>query len=236
LAGLEFPRDRGDTDGRRDVTGRDWLAWYEQYDDPSSSLSRRLEAVREQLARALAERASGPVSLLSLCAGDGRDTLPVLASLPADRRAEVRATLVELHTGLADAGRRAATGLGLDVDVRVGDAGLTATWADTCPVDVLMLCGVFGNVADAGVAATVAALPSLLVPGAVVLWTRGRAVEHDPTTVAGDPAEWVRSLFVDAGFVEEAFVAPSEAGFRVGAHCWTGPTTGVPPERLFAFV
>ena len=214
---------------------RDWLAWYHQYDDPSSSLSRRLDVVREQLARVLAERPSGPVKLLSLCAGDGRDTLPVLASLPADRRADVRATLVELDAGLADAGRRDAAGLGVDVDLRTGDAGLAATWADTCPVDVLMLCGVFGNVADAGVVATVEAVPSLLVPGAVVLWTRGRAVDHDPTTVDGDPAEWVRSLFVDAGFIEEAFVSPSDAGFRVGVHRWTRPTTGATPERLFAF-
>jgi len=218
------------------VTGRDWLAWYHQYDDPSSSLSRRLDVVREQLARVLAERHSGPVTLLSLCAGDGRDTLPVLASLPADRRSDVRATLVELDAGLADAGRREAAGLGVDVDLRTGDAGLAATWADTCPVDVLMLCGVFGDVVDADVAATVAALPSLLLPGAVVLWTRGRAVDHDPTTVAGDPAEWVRSLFVDAGFTEDAFISPPDAGYRVGAHRWTGPTTGATPVRLFAFV
>lgn len=218
------------------MTGRDWLAWYHQYDDPSSSLSRRLDVVREQLARVLAERRPGPVTLLSLCAGDGRDTLPVLASLPADRRSDVRATLVELDAGLADAGRREAARLGVDIDLRTGDAGLAATWADTCPIDVLMLCGVFGNVVDADVAATVAALPSLLLPGAVVLWTRGRAVDHDPTTVAGDPAEWVRSLFVDAGFTEEAFVSPPDAGFRVGAHGWTGPTTGATPVRLFAFV
>ena len=218
------------------MTGRDWLAWYHQYDDPSSSLSRRLDVVREHLARMLAERPPGPVTLLSLCAGDGRDTLPVLASLPADRRADVRATLVELDAELADAGRREAATLGVDVDLRTGDAGLAATWADTCPVDVLMLCGVFGNVVDGDVAATVAALPSLLVPGAVVLWTRGRAVDHDPTTVAGDPAEWVRSLFVDAGFTEEAFVSPPDVGFRLGAHRWTGPTTGATPVRLFAFV
>ena len=197
---------------------RDWHAWHHQYDDPSSSLSRRLDVVRHQLARVLAERPSGPVTLLSLCAGDGRDTLPVLASLAAGHRADVRVTLVELDAGLAEAARQEAAGLGLDVDVRTGDAGLAATWADTCPVDVLMLCGVFGNVADVGVAGTVTALPSLLVPGAVVLWTRGRAVDQDPTTVEGDPAQWVRSLFVDAGFTEDAFVSPPDAGFRVGAH------------------
>ncbi len=215
---------------------RDWLAWHRQYDDPSSSLPRRLDVVREQLARVLAERPSGPVTLLSLCAGDARDTLPVLASLPTERRADVRTTLVELDPRLAEAARHEAGGLGLDVDVRTGDAGLAATWADTCPVDVLMLCGIFGNVADAGVANTVTALPSLLVPGAVVLWTRGRTVDQDPTTVEGDPAEWVRSLFVDAGFTEEVFISPPDAGLRVGAHRWTGPTTGVTPERLFDFV
>lgn len=217
--------------------GRDWHAWHHRYDDPSSSLSRRLVVVRARLAAALADRRTdASTRLLSLCAGDGRDTLPVLAALPDDQRAGVRPVLVELDQGLAGGARDEAERLGLEVDVRAADAGASATWGDACPVDVLMLCGVFGNVTDHDVTATVSALPALLSPGASVLWTRGRRVDNDPTGVEGDPAEWVRSLFSDAGFEEEAYVSSADAGFRVGVHRWPGPTTGTSPERLFAFV
>ena len=212
---------------------RDWHAWHEEYDDPRSSLSRRLDVVRREL-RALLEAAPGPVRLVSLCAGDGRDTLPVLEELGAD----VDAVLVELDTALAERARAAARDRGLDrVEVRTADAGSTDAFADACPADVLMACGVFGNVPDGDVAATVAALPSLLAPGAHVVWTRGNRVPLDPTEVDGDPADVVRALFRDAGFEEVAFVRPDDAGFRVGVHRWPGPAGAPRPGvRLFTFV
>ncbi|MCB0879079.1 MAG: class I SAM-dependent methyltransferase [Nocardioides sp.] len=212
---------------------RDWHAWHEKYDDPTSSLSRRLAVVRSELGSLLAA-ADAPVRLVSLCAGDGRDTLPVLA----DAQAEVDAVLVELDPGLAEQARATADALGLDrVEVRTADAGTTDTFADACPADVLLACGVFGNVRDDGVAATVAALPSLLTHGAHVVWTRGRQVPHDPTEVDGDPSLVVRDLFAATGFEQVSFVRPDDAGFRVGVHRWPGATgTPRPGHRLFSFV
>jgi hypothetical protein len=210
---------------------RDWHAWYADYDDPRSSLSRRLAVVRAELARVLAER-KGPVRLLSLCAGDGRDTLPVLA----EHRGEVASVLVELDPLLAGAARAEAAARGLDVDVRTGDAGLVATWRDAVPVDVLMLCGVFGNLADDDVRRTLAAAPLLLRPPGTLMWTRGSKVPEDPSRFAGDPSEWVRGLLLDAGWGEETFVRPTDTSFRVGVHTWRGTVDGTPPDRLFAFV
>ena len=212
---------------------RDWRAWHDDYDDPASSLSRRLEVVRAQLAAVLAQ-ATGPVRLLSLCAGDGRDTLPVLAASSVP----VSGVLVELDPALADAARASATSLGLDdVEVRTGDAGTTSCCAGAVPADVLMACGIFGNVTDTDVARTVATLPSLLAFGAHVIWTRGCRLPQDPTRAAGDPSEMVRRLFVDTGFAEVAFVRPDDATYRVGLHRWPGPDvpyrSGV---RMFDFV
>jgi hypothetical protein len=59
---------------------KDWLAWHEGYDDPSSSLARRLEVVRRRLGAVLDAAAGERRQLLSLCAGDGRDVIPVLAA------------------------------------------------------------------------------------------------------------------------------------------------------------
>ncbi len=213
----------------------DWAQWHEAYGDPSSSLARRLDVVRDQLARILDERRGRATVLVSLCSGDGRDILPVLAN---DHR-DVSAVLVELDPDLARAAGAAARALGLDaVEVRVADAGTVHTIADVVPADVLMLCGIFGNVIDEDVRRTVRALPSLLSPGARVIWTRGCRVDPDPTEWAGDPSEMVRRTFADAGLVEETFVRPDDAEFRVGVHRFNGPwalPTG-PTGRMFTFV
>lgn len=212
---------------------RDWHAWHEEYADPASSLSRRLEVVRTQL-RALLAAADGPVRLLSICSGDGRDTLPVLAEAGVD----VDATLVELDTELAETARQAARGLALDgVDVRTADAGTTDSYRDAVPADVLMACGVFGNISDDDVAVTVTRLPSLMAPGGHLIWTRGFHVPEDPSGFDGDPSDYVRGLLHIVGFEEVAFVRPDDAGFRVGVHRWPGPAaTFEDGVRMFTFV
>jgi hypothetical protein len=212
---------------------RDWQSWHRDYDDPTSSLSRRLEVVRAQL-QSLLEGAGGPVRLLSMCAGDGRDTLPVLAASAVD----VPAVLVELDPVLAEAARASAVSLGLHgIEVRTDDAGSTSCAEGAVPADVVMACGIFGNVTDSDVARTISTLPSLLAEGGHVIWTRGRRVPQDPTEVTGDPSETVRGLFIDVGFEEVAFVRPDDASFRVGVARW--PHLGAPYEagvRMFAFL
>src|SRR5262245_1970836 len=120
----------------------DWLAWHGSYADAGSSLSRRLRVVRNRIGEAL-DRAEGggPIRILGLCAGDGRDVLPELAARPS---LQSRTTLVELDDQLAAAASAAASRL-IGVQVRRGDAGDIATFEDVLPVDVLLLCGIFGN-------------------------------------------------------------------------------------------
>jgi ubiquinone/menaquinone biosynthesis C-methylase UbiE len=218
---------------------KDWHEWHAHYDDPASSLSRRLEVVRECLSDALAEltprRDDGGPRLLSMCAGDGRDTLPVLAAAGRD----VRAVLVEIDEQLSATARTTAAELGLDgVEVRTADAGSTDAYEGAGRVDVLMACGVFGNVTDADIEQTIGTLPMLLRPGALVIWTRGRhANDVDPSEYEGDPSEKVRRLFVDAGYEEINFVRPDDAGFRIGVHRFSGPAEPYAPGReLFTFV
>ena len=210
---------------------RDWHAWHRHYDDPASSLSLRLEVVRTQLERLIS---SGEVSrLVSMCAGDGRDTLPVVSSSGMD----VRVLLVELDPELAATARSTAATLGRPaVEVRTADAGTTSAYDGHCPADVVMACGVFGNVTDADLARTVTTLPSLLVSGGHVVWTRGNNVRNDPTATEDDPAELVRPIFEEVGFEEVSFVS-HPSGFRVGTHRWPGPSGVLEPgQRMFRFV
>ncbi len=167
------------------------------------------------------------MTLLSLCAGDGRDTLPVLASSTSP----VTAVLVELDPDLAEAGRRQAAALGLEVDVRTDDAGLVAAWMDVVPVDVLMLCGVLGNVSDDDARRIVTGAALMLQRGGTMIWTRGNHGSDGQ-----DPGEWVRGLLLDAGWEERSFVRPDDASYRVGVHTWNGISSGFLADRLFAFV
>jgi hypothetical protein len=211
----------------------DWLRWHEDYDVAGSSLARRLLVVREHLERALNEAPADPDGhrrLISMCAGDGRDVLPVLAR--HDQGRTVRALLAELDPELSHRARTAAADLDLPgVDVRTANAGRSDTYADAAPAHVLLACGVFGNITAEDVRRTIAALPSLLVPGGIVIWTRGHGGDGP------DPSVEVAACFTANGFRELAFTRPADARFRVGMHRLdTVPPPNRPPDRLFTFV
>jgi len=208
----------------------DWRAWHRDYDDPGSPVSHRLAEVRARLATVLGA-GSGPVRLLSLCAGDARDTIPVVA---ASRR-EVEVCLVELDVELADSARRAAGAAGITVDVRAGDAADPATYADRLPVDALMLVGVLGNVSDEDARTTVAAAASMVASGGTVIWSRSSRFRAPPTHGRADPAEWVRDLFEAAGF-ETADYLRSDEAWRLGVSVLRRPSSAPLPESLFSFV
>lgn len=214
----------------------DWRRWHAYYDDPAASLARRLETVRELLTGVLRRRGRAGTVLVSMCAGDGRDVLPVLA----DGHRDVQALLVELDPGLAATARETARRLELPhVEARVADAGTLTTYADVAPADVLLACGVFGNITDDDLDRTVARLAHLLADDAAVLWTRGdREHSQDPSGHPGDPSELVRQAFARHGYREDAFVRPSDASFRVGLHRRTPraqPADAADDPVLFAF-
>jgi hypothetical protein len=176
----------------------DWAEWHRGYDDPASSISARLACVRSQLSEALDRARPGPVRLVSLCAGQGRDVIGVLPGHP--RRDDVRAVLVEFDGRLAETARELAARAGLDqVEVREADASVVGNYADLLPADVLLLCGIFGNVSDADVERTVRTSELLCAPGATVIWTRHRR--------APDLTPSIRTWFAESRFDEVAFEA-----------------------------
>jgi hypothetical protein len=194
---------------------------------PNSSLSRRLEVVRGELRRALGglvrDMERRP-QLISMCAGDGRDVLPVLAD--TENGSTVRALLVELDERLAVRARRTAERLHLhDVEVRTADAGVVESYVGYVPADVVMACGVFGNISRSHIERTITALPRLLADDGIVIWTRGRG-DGDI-----DPSVSVRETFAAHGFDELSFTAPRDAKFRVGAHQLRAAPTAEPSDR-----
>lgn len=207
---------------------RDWIDWHKQYDHPDSSLSRRLEVVRQRLRESLAGRA-GPLRLISMCAGQGLDVIPVLAESPLGH--DTDALLVELDPRLAGIAEQAARAARLDrLRVLCADAAVTANYADAVPADVILAVGIFGNISDADVEFTVKHLPMLAAPEATVIWTRGRIFDQDT-------AQTIRRWFGEAGFEEVAFDAPEDYHYRVGVNRLVRPPDAFDPGlTLFRFL
>jgi hypothetical protein len=205
---------------------RDWLAWHTEYDDPSSGLSKRLAVVQGHIRGALDRLPAGPVQLISICAGQGRDILPVLRIDP--RAEDVRARLVELDPRNVELAKEAA--LGLDrVEVLQADAGTTDAYVGAVPADIVLACGVFGNITQQDIEQTIATLPSLCGPGATVIWTRHR---RPP-----DLIPTVRGWFEAAGFRELAIDMPEGTYMGIGAHSLVrGPAPFQAGQHLFSFV
>jgi hypothetical protein len=202
----------------------DWHEWHRAYDQPESPLARRLAIVQERFAAALDAAPPGPIRIVSMCAGEGRDVLGVLESHP--RRADVHGRLVELDEDLAATARSHAPP---GIEVLCADAGAMSSYVGAVPTDVVLVCGVFGNVTDADMMHTVDVVATLCAPNATVLWTRHRR--------APDATPAVRQRFAANGFDEVAFHAPDGTMFSVGAHrLAAAPRPFDATGRLFDFV
>ena len=207
---------------------RDWIAWHRDYEVADGPLARRLAIVQREVERAVGARGDGPIRVLSLCAGDGRDLIGPLARAGAADR--VRGRLVELDPALSDAARRAIALSGAEgLDVRQGDAGTTTAYAGFVPADLLLVCGVFGNISDADIERTVATLPELCAERATVIWTRHR---RPP-----DLTPAVRCWFAAAGFRHGGFFRVPDSPASVGVEHFAGtPRRFRRGVRLFDFV
>ena len=203
---------------------RDWSEWHRAYDLPGSPLAQRLIAVQEAIAGALTAAPPGPIRVVSMCAGEGRDLLGVLEDHP--RAGDVTGRLVELDPDLAAIARSNAPA---GIDVLVGDAGSASSYAGAVPADLVLICGVFGNITNDDLANTVRSLPMLCAPGAIAIWTRHRR----PPDLTPSILQW----FVDAGLEPVAFSSPAEFVFSVGTQRFVGTPRALQPDaRLFEFV
>ncbi|MFC8675522.1 SAM-dependent methyltransferase [Streptomyces griseorubiginosus] len=205
----------------------DWQQWHDRYDAPESPLAWRLRAVQDRIGAALDAAPPGPLRVISLCAGQGRDLLGVLPAHP--RREDVRARLVERDPGNVAEVRRTATALGLPgVEAVVADAALLDHCADLVPADLVLLCGVFGNITSADIERTVEACTQLCAPGARVIWTRHRN--------APDQVPRICAWFESRGFVRE-WTTSTDHVQSVTVHRFTAtPAPLRPGTRVFDFV
>ena len=97
------------------------------------------------------------------------------------------------------------------------------------PADLVLVCGLFGNIVDADIEATIRFLPRLCAPGAWVVWTRD---PQDPTILPK-----IDGWFTEAGFAPLPTVVPDNRSFGVGgARLVADPQPFEPGQALFRFV
>jgi hypothetical protein len=191
--------------------------WHDEYDDPGSPLAIRLAVVQEELRRAISRCAKGAVRLVSMCAGQGRDVIGALDGHP--RQADVSAVLIEIGPENAESARRLAAAARLvNVSVVEADASRTDAYAGHVPADILLVCGLFGNISDADIRRTIQHLPHLCGPGANVIWTR----HLGPRDGSANLTPTIQGWFRDAGFDERSFRWTVQ-GYGIGAHRLAAP-------------
>ena len=150
----------------------EWGGWPEQAYQ-RDAYQQRLSAVQEHLAECLDAAPPGPVHIISICAGDGRDVIGVLESHP--RRDDVSAWLVESNEQSVDFGIRRAQSAGLERTVNFVNEDATdyVTYRNMAPADIVLVCGVWGHVPTPERKLLLRAIASLCKPNGVVIWTRG---------------------------------------------------------------
>jgi hypothetical protein len=169
----------------------------------------------------------GAIQVISLCAGQGRDLLPVIAAHP--RRPDICARLVELDPRNAQIAGATAGAAGLtNVEIATADASLTASYAGAVPAHLVLACGIFGNISDEDIAHTIKHLPTLCARAGAIVWTRGPS--------APDLRPTIRGWFSDQGF-EELFFQGEPESFGVGVHrLATEPKPFDSRVKLFTFI
>jgi Putative methyltransferase len=205
----------------------EWLKWHRAYDE-DPFMGGRLHEVQGRIREVLDQRPAGPIRVISACAGDGRDLIGALVDHP--RAHDVTALLVELSPDLVEVGRARASSAGFTgVKFKVADASTSNAYAGAIPADLVLFCGIFGNVSDHDVRKSIEHLPELCAAHATVIWTRGR-FEPDLTPT-------IRRWFEESGFSERSFVTIAGSTKSVGVHFLTAPPKPFRPDvRFFTFL
>jgi hypothetical protein len=205
---------------------RDYVAWHDEYDQPGSRLHRRLQVVVRYIRRALDELPSGDVRVVSMCAGQGADIIGAADGHP--RAADLTGQLVELDLRNVESARQRIDELGLRLEVVPADASTSSAYAGAVPADLVLACGVFGNISEEDIERTVRFLPSLCAPGARVVWTR-----HPRD------ADLVRRLLAwldDVGLEQVDVEIAADGGYGVGlSRLIVDPPGFEPGQQLFTF-
>jgi len=207
---------------------KDWKLWHGLYNDGNSSQAQRLALVQQAIFDSLPDTSLSKYQIVDICAGDGRDLLNVLAE--HTHRDSVHSYLVELDHNLATEAIKTSDEHGLNnVTVVIDDASLPRVYRDVVPADLILLCGVFGNISKEDVEHIIRTLPQFSKKETTVIWTQNLRKPELVTTT--------RELFHAFNFDEISFKTTDDSSYGVGVHSYAGKTKELNIDnKLFTFI
>jgi len=215
--------------GHRGIRIERWSDWHDEYDDPDSELALRMRTVRKHVAAVVEACPPGPVTVVSICAGQGREVIGALESHP--RRDDVRGRLVELDADNAAFATQWANEAHLEaLEVVHGDASVGDAYAGLPRADLVVVSGLFGHVDDKDRVSTIAFLRQMLRSDGHVVWTSFLR--------NNGPVEKMRRFFVEQSFdeVETEFLPGEEYRFTVTLSRYAGSEEPLQAStKLFTF-
>jgi hypothetical protein len=204
-----------------------WKEWHSQY-DRCEVMQSRLATVRQTIEQCLRLLPPGRQRILSVCAGDGRDIIPLIAQSP--RRSDFRGVLVEQDAALVKAGQELidAHELGRYLTFLQADATAPAIYAERIPCDLVLAAGVFGNLLPRDFDMFVRALGAFLKTDGYLVWTRNRVVSNGHREIPR-----IRQTLQSHGFVE--CYHHDITDYIVACHQYQHETLPLPDTKLFTF-
>jgi hypothetical protein len=205
----------------------DWSDWHDEYENPDSELTHRSRLVQEQVVAAVEALPDGPVTIVSICGGQGRELIGALEG--HDRRSDVRGRFVELDARNAAFAREWAQAAGLTgLEVREGDASASDNYDGIPRADLVIVSGVFGHLCSEDRLRLIAFLPQICRTGAKVVIT---TYEENPEVTAE-----LRRYFGECEFDEIDWAVTPGGMFGVMGHQLRGEARPlVPRTTLFEF-
>lgn len=209
---------------------KDWFVWHDNY-RTKPRMRQRLQIVQEYILVYLDKCPPGLIRIVSICAGDGRDLIGTLFDHPRAR--DIQARLIELDPRLVECGRTAAQSaeLGEQLEFVEGDATQSSAYKGAVPADLVLVCGVFGNVADdTELHRLIYGLRFLCKKEAFLIWTRDLFVDGENRLAQ------VRELLAESAFEAVSFKMTAVGNMGVGTHRYLGEPLALPDdEQLFVF-
>lgn len=205
-----------------------WKDWHDNY-ELSNAMKVRLATVQALIAKTLAQRPPGPISVASICAGDGRDLIPTIATSP--RREDIQGILLDVDEDLVRSGRSAIVAHGLESQLAFfrRDATQRRSYQDIGPSSVVVACGIFGNLLPKDEDLFVNVLAALCARNGQVVWTRNRCVSDGDTAIPR-----IQRLLRAKGFVERCVEHVPE--YVIACHEQEREPTALPAaDQLFSF-
>jgi hypothetical protein len=207
----------------------DWNEWHDAYQDESSELVGRMMACRRHVAAVVDAAPPGPVTVVSICGGQGRELIGALEDHP--RKTDVRGRLVELDPGNTEFASQWATAAGLtNLEIVTGDASVASSYEGLPPVDLVVISGVFGHIDEEDRQSLIDFVRTLCHTNGNVVWTSHLTNDG--------PAEWLRRAFMERRFEELEYdiVPGDDFAFTVTRNLYTGEQQPFHPhERIFTF-